>query len=127
MLAIGSLAGEAARLRLNPGEQAAIPTGQAARLGQGAHLGATVTGVEVGEGRRGGAPAAGHGGCGGSMKAVRMRGARQQATWGGALGSRGSRGVTGQRRAQAGRRAYGSGVNGGGGAWAGVRRGGGRV
>jgi hypothetical protein len=32
------------------GEPAAIPAGQAARLGQGAHLGATATGVEA-EGR----------------------------------------------------------------------------
>jgi hypothetical protein len=33
--AIGSLAGEAARLRPNLGEPAALPAGQATRLGQG--------------------------------------------------------------------------------------------
>jgi hypothetical protein len=44
-LAIGPLAREAARLRPIPGEPAALPVGQVARLGQGAHLGATVTGV----------------------------------------------------------------------------------
>jgi hypothetical protein len=56
-------------------------------------------------------------------KAVRMHGAGQQATWGGALGSRGPRGVAGRRRAQAGRRAPGGGGNGGGGARGGARRG----
>jgi hypothetical protein len=49
-LAIGPLAGEAARLWPIPGEPAALPAGQVARLGQGAHLGATVTGVGA-EGR----------------------------------------------------------------------------
>jgi hypothetical protein len=50
MLAIGPLAGEAVRLQPNPGEPAAIPAGQAARIGQGGSPRATETGVEA-EGR----------------------------------------------------------------------------
>jgi hypothetical protein len=50
ILAIGPLAGEAAWLRPIPGEPAALPVGQVARLGEGAHLGATVAGVGA-EGR----------------------------------------------------------------------------
>jgi hypothetical protein len=50
MLATGPLAGEGGAALAKSGEPAAVPTGQAARLGQGGHLGATATGVEA-EGR----------------------------------------------------------------------------
>jgi hypothetical protein len=56
-------------------------------------------------------------------KMVGKHGAGQQATWGGALGSRVPRGVAGRWRAQAGRRAHGGGGNGGGGARGGAWRG----
>jgi hypothetical protein len=50
MLATGPLPGEGGVAPAKSGEPAAVPAGQAARLGQGAHLGATATGVEA-EGR----------------------------------------------------------------------------
>jgi hypothetical protein len=66
MLAIESWTGRGGTAPAKSGEPAAIPAGQVARLGQGAHLRTTATGVEAGNGRRGGAPAARHGGRGGS-------------------------------------------------------------